>query len=64
MNKYGMNDEPLEDMAIETLDLLAAVLISQKEKIGIIKALKKYSAWGNCGIIDDINEAIEKIRGA
>ena len=66
LNEYGMNDEPLEDMAIETLDLLAEVLskseISQEEKTRIIKALKKYSAWGNCGIIDSIDEVIERIE--
>ena len=64
LNEYGMDDEPLEDMAIETLDLLVKVLskseISQQEKAGIIQALKKYSAWGNCGIIDSIDEAIER----
>ena len=54
-------------MAIETLDLLAEVFskseISQEEKAGIIQALKKYSAWGNCGITDYIDEAIERING-
>lgn len=66
LNEYGMNDEPLEDLVIETLDLLAEVLSkpesSQEEKGGIVRALKKYSEWGNCGIIDSIDEAIEKIE--
>jgi uncharacterized Zn finger protein len=67
LNEYGMNDEPLEDLAIETLDLLAEVLSnpesSQEEKTGIVRALRKYSEWGNCGIIDSIDEAIERIQG-
>jgi uncharacterized Zn finger protein len=66
LNEYGMNDEPLEDLAIETLDLLAEILSkpesSPEEKAGIVRALKKYSEWGNCGIIDSIDEAIEKIK--
>src|SRR3989338_1776325 len=65
LNEYGMDDEPLEDLVIETLDLLTQVLskqeISQEEKTGIVRALRKYSQWGNCGIIDYINDAIGKI---
>lgn len=66
LNEYGMDDEPLEDIAIESLDLLADVSskvgIPRKEKTAIVRALEKYSAWGNCGIIDSIDEAIEKIE--
>ncbi len=66
LNEYGMNDEPLEDLAIETLELLAEVLpksdTSREEKAGIVRALKKYSEWGNCGITDYVDEAIEKIN--
>lgn len=66
LNEYGMNDEPLEDVAIEALDLLAELFtksgISVDEKAKIVKALEKYSEWGNCGIIDAIDEAAGKIK--
>jgi hypothetical protein len=46
LNEHGMNDEFLEDLAIETLDSLAEVLSrpesSQEEKAGIVRALKKW----------------------
>jgi hypothetical protein len=65
LNEYGMDDEPLEDLVIETLNFLTQALskpeISQEEKTGIVRALRKYSEWGNCGIIDYVNDAIEKI---
>lgn len=65
LNEYGMDDEALEDMAIDTLNLLAELLSRseglQNEKTEIVRALKKYSAWGNCGITDYIDEAIEKL---
>lgn len=66
LNEYGMDNEPLEDVTIEALDLLAEVSsssgISPDEKAKIVKALEKYSAWGNCAIVDDIKEAREKIK--
>ena len=66
LNEYGMNDESLEDLAIETLDLLSEALSkpesSQEEKAEIIRALRKYSEWGNCGITDYVDEAIGRIK--
>ncbi len=65
LNEYGMDDEPLEDMAIETMDLLTEILSksdSSDEKAGIVRALRKYSALGNCGIIDQIKEAADKLN--
>lgn len=67
LNEYGMSDEPLEDLAIETLDALAGILSGQEtpasEKEKILLALKRYSKWGNCGIVDDIKGAIGTIEG-
>ncbi len=67
LNEYGMGDEPLEDLAIDMSDLLTEILsasnVLSKEKFGIVKALRKYSAWGNCGIIDQIGEAAEELSG-
>lgn len=67
LNEYGMSDEPLEDLAIETLDALAGILSGQgtpaSEKDKILLALKRYSKWGNCGIVDDIKGAIGTIEG-
>ncbi len=67
LNEYGMSDEPLENLAIETLDALARVLSGDEtpepEKDRILLALKRYSKWGNCGIVDDINGAIGAIEG-
>lgn len=67
LNEYGMSDEPLEDLAIETLDVLAGVLSGQgtsaSEKDRILRALKRYAAWANCGIVDDIKGAIGTIGG-
>jgi hypothetical protein len=61
-----MDDEPLEDLAIETLDLLTEILskfdISSEERAEIVRALKKYSAWGNCGMIDQIDEAADRLN--
>lgn len=65
LNEYGMDDEPLEDMAIEILDLLAEIFSksdSLEERAGIVRALRKYSAWGNCGIIDQIDEASARLN--
>lgn len=58
LNEYGMNDRPLEDLAIETMDLLVHLLninpnlVERRKEIQV--ELGKYCEWGNCGIIDDI----------
>lgn len=66
LNEYGMDNEPLEDVAIEALDLLVEIFsksgIPQEEKARMVKAIEKYASWGNCGIIDNIKEAREKIK--
>ncbi|MFZ2385491.1 MAG: hypothetical protein WBE75_04710 [Candidatus Omnitrophota bacterium] len=66
LNEYGMDDESLENVAIETLDLLTEVSsksgIPVEEKARIVNALEKYSSWGNCGIIDNIKEDREMIE--
>lgn len=59
--EYGINDRPLEDLAIETMDLLVDLLnnnpdlVERRKKIQA--KLEKYCEWGNCGITDDICDA-------
>lgn len=61
LNAYGMNDRPLEDLAIETMDLLVQLLnenpdsVDRRKEIRI--ALEKYCEIGNCGITDYICDA-------
>jgi hypothetical protein len=61
LNEYGMDDLPLEDLAIETLDLLVLILssdpglINRRKAIGI--ELEAYCKWRNCVISDYICDA-------
>ena len=61
LNEYGMDDEPLENLAMENLDTLTG-LFGEYPDFGelwgkIRKALDGYEEQGNCGIVDEICEA-------
>ena len=66
LTEYGLMDEPLEDLAIETMQELRALLNSNekydRKRNEIIKKLKDYSDTGNCGIIDDIDDALYQLE--
>ncbi|MFQ6042652.1 MAG: SWIM zinc finger family protein, partial [Candidatus Poribacteria bacterium] len=65
LNEYGMDEESLEEVAIESMRKLppllqdAPELKEKKEKI--LAELMRYYTWGNCGITDFIYEAAEEI---
>ena len=63
LNEYGMSDESLETLAIDTMELLAKSLNggeqSRKERQTIIAGLMNYYVHGNCGIVDAIYETVE-----
>jgi len=67
LNQYGMNDIPLEDLAINTLSQIIEIFRSDSEikenNPAIISELKEYCEWQNCGIRDEICEAYEIIAG-
>ena len=63
LNEYGMSDESLETLAIDTMELLAKSLNgderSHRERQTIIAGLMNYYIYSNCGIVDAIYEAVE-----
>ena len=63
LNDYGMSDESLETLAIDTMELLAKSLNgndqSRQERQTIIAGLMNYYLEGNCGIVDAIYDAAE-----
>ena len=65
LNTYGMDDLPLENIAIETMDTLVELLNNvprlDKRRKEIQGKLEKYGEQGNCGIVDDICEAAFEI---
>ena len=62
LNEFGMNDIPLENIAIQGMDQLTEILISNpnlmKRRAEIHDKLDEYCNWGNCGIVDNICEAM------
>ena len=65
LNEYGMSDESLETLAIDTMELLAESLNgdeqSRQDRQTIIAELMNYYIHGNCGIVDAIYETAELI---
>ena len=65
LNEFGMDDTPLENIAIESMDLLVQTLNSEpgldKRRIEIHAELEEYCGWKNCGIVDNICEAAFEI---
>ena len=64
LNQYGMSDIPLENIAIETMDILVDLLNNNpgldKRRKEIQSELEEYCEWRNCGIVDFIcDTAIE-----
>ena len=63
LNEYGMSNESLETLTIDTMELLAKSLNeseqSSQEKQTIIAELMNYYIHGNCGIVDAIYETVE-----
>ena len=62
LNEYGMSDESLETLALDTMELLAESLNegeqSRQERQTIIAGLMNYYLHGNCGIVDAIYDAV------
>ncbi len=65
LNEYGMQDLPLENLAINTMGMLVEILNSasglDKHREEIQNKLEQYCKIGNCGIVDDICEAAYEI---
>ena len=65
LNEYGMDDIPLENIAIETMDLLVQLFDSHPEylqrRIEIQAELEEYCECGNCGIVDHIYDTVREL---
>lgn len=65
LNTFGMSDRPLENIVLETMDLLIPALNNgirlKKRRVEIMAELEEYCEWGNCGIVDEICEAVAEI---
>ena len=63
LNEYGMSDESLETLVIDTMELLVESLNgaeqSRQERQTVIAGLMNYYIHGNCGIVDAIYETVE-----
>jgi hypothetical protein len=65
LNEYGMNDVPLENLTIDTIDMLVHILnsnpdlLERRKEIGA--ELEAYCEWRNCGIIDHICDAVYEL---
>lgn len=66
LNEYGMSDYPLEEFVIKVMDMIVDLLIDnpqmERERDEVYANLKEYSKWGNCGIVDHIEDAAERIH--
>ncbi len=65
LNEYGMDEESLEDVAINALESLAECLVNNRSlrqrKKEIIEKLMEYYTWGNCGIKDYIYDSVYQL---
>ena len=65
LNEYGMDEESLEDVAINALESLAECLENNRSlrqrKKEIIEKLMEYYTWGNCGIKDYIYDSVYQL---
>jgi len=65
LNSYGMDDEDLESVAIETMESLVEIFRDdetlQEEKATIIEELMDYYNQGNCGLVDWIYESVMEL---
>lgn len=62
LNDYGMSDDALENVAIETMENLVDGFAGndqlQEERAGVIEELMDYYIWGNCGLVDWIYDTV------
>ena len=65
LNEYGIDEESLDEVAIESLEKLPPLLQEKPElkdkKQKILSELMRYYVWGNCGITDFIYDTAENI---
>ena len=65
LNDYGMDEETLENVAINTMEDLVNVAkengVLQEEKAAIIEQLMDYYIWGNCGLVDFIYATVTEL---
>ena len=58
LNEFGMDDMTLENLVIESMDLLVKSFNSvpglDNRRKEIQAEIERYCNWGNCGIVDDI----------
>jgi uncharacterized Zn finger protein len=58
LNDYGIDDEALENIAIDSMEKLVLLFEGKTElkqkKQEIIEKLMEYYEWGNCGMVDSI----------
>lgn len=65
INEYGIDDDTLENVAIDYMESLVSLLkgksalIQKKQKI--IGELMEYYDWGNCGITDSIYDTVDEL---
>ncbi len=65
LNEYGMQDEPLENLAADVLEKLAASFHERPElgerKRVLLAALMDYYLWGNSGMSDALYDAVHAL---
>lgn len=65
LNDYGMDEESLENVVIDTMEKLKPILLADEtlheEKQMIIEQLMQYYLRGNCGLVDWLYDAAEDL---
>jgi len=65
LNEYGMSEEALEEVAIDSMEKLPPLLQEnpalKEKKEKILAELMRYYIWSNCGITDFIYETADNI---
>lgn len=65
LNEYGMNDEPMEEVVIDSMKILVGIFKKDKSltesRQNIIKALLDYYTHNNCGLGDFIYDKAQEL---
>jgi uncharacterized Zn finger protein len=65
LNDYGINDETLENVAIQTMENLVEAFAADEslheERTDVIEQLMDYYNWGNCGLVDWIYDTVVQL---
>lgn len=66
LNEYGIGEEQWENLTIDAIDRLIEDLPqadhAEMSPQAVKEELMRYQQWGNCGMLDYINDAIERLN--